>query len=74
MAKLSRPKKNSLWSRKDARRPGIVRVTKITKVNDVYWTDENTGRKGVVWVRNWHRLYRPFEAPTEGTPTTGGEK
>jgi hypothetical protein len=51
-----------------------VRVSKITKYGDVLWESIDTARKGVVYLRNWHRLYRPFEAPTEGTATTGGEK
>lgn len=82
MAKLSRPKKNSLWSRKDARRPAVVRVTKLVRRSftwgggyyyAVQWEDTSgNGRKGEVVLDQWHRRYREFVAPTTTSPPTDG--
>jgi hypothetical protein len=79
---MALPKKNTLWSRKDSRRPGVVRVLSIVTRSKpwggrwryVKWQSIDTPRTGEVQVEQWERRYRPFEAPTEGTATTGGEK
>ena len=70
---MALPKRNSLWSRKDSRRPAVVKVTKVTNF-EVFWKDVDKDRDGFVWADNWHKRYRPFTAPAEGTATTGGEK
>lgn len=75
--KLTRPKKNSLWSRKDARRPGVVRVTgfRNSYLGYVYvkWQDTTTGRRGEVASDRWHKSYTPFVAPTPTLDTQNDE-
>ena len=78
--KPTRPKKNSLWSRKDARRPGVVKVVKIANATRgwyrgpvVWWEDINTGRKGEVALDRWHKSYAPFVAPTPTLQTHNDE-
>lgn len=65
------PQQNSLWSRKDARRPGIVRVIRAGLPNGgwVDAVDVETGRETQVRTENWARRYRPYTAPETGTPT-----
>ena len=69
------PTQRSLWSRKDSRRPGVVRVVSVSTPHGwlntryVRWVDTTTGREGEVQAEQWERRYRPYTAPEAGTPT-----